>query len=504
MFFGNRLHRFFLLIAIILTALSSACSAIITERTIETESPLEEIQVRSVSEPVLRAIPVETVGIQIGVGSPIPVEVVVSGTWPDLCAQLAQINQQVDGSHIEVELLASPLDSSCPPDYLGLPFGLAIPLNMVEMPEGAYTVSVNGITTTFDWNPTAASPIGDEPSSEALMLAYIGPDGNVWGLRWPGGEPRQLTDDANPSNGSEEAVSYYFPRISTDGMLVAYRRDQGKPIASGYEYQFGLWVYDIARGESRELYNESPAGFAWKPGTHLLAFGKSVSESYFGADRSTVNELANGIWGIDIDSGDVAELVKPERGFALYGPVWSPDGRFLAFDELFSYEGRGRFAMYDFESHEYLAWDEQIGNFAWSPDSMELAYDRLTYTAVGVERIFLKDLLNDREQQFSPDYDTGYAFFPVFSPSGGQIAYLAGLGGPDSQLFTLYVQDLSGGNPKSLGTYESVLDLHWSADSGQLIFSAGPYDRQQLYAVDAVTGESVVLAAGTQPDVAGQ
>ncbi len=121
MFFGNRLHRFFLLIAIILTALSSACSAIITERTIETESPLEEIQVRSVSEPVLRAIPVETVGIQIGVGSPIPVEVVVSGTWPDLCAQLAQINQQVDGSHIEVELLASPLDSSCPPDYLGLP-----------------------------------------------------------------------------------------------------------------------------------------------------------------------------------------------------------------------------------------------------------------------------------------------------------------------------------------------------------------------------------------------
>ncbi len=98
-----------------------------------------------------RQVPVEHVHVEIGQGSPIPVEIFVSGTWPDLCAQLAEIDHSLQDFQFELNLLATPVDTDCPPDYLGLPFRIAIPLNMVEMPEGTYTIIVNGIRSSFDW-----------------------------------------------------------------------------------------------------------------------------------------------------------------------------------------------------------------------------------------------------------------------------------------------------------------------------------------------------------------
>ena len=75
--------------------------------------------------------------VDVGVGSPIPVDAFVSGEWPDLCAQLAQITQRFEGNTFEITLLATAADPACPPDYLGLPFRIAIPINVVQLPEGA-------------------------------------------------------------------------------------------------------------------------------------------------------------------------------------------------------------------------------------------------------------------------------------------------------------------------------------------------------------------------------
>ena len=87
--------------------------------------------------------------VEVGVGSPIPVEVVASGTWPDLCAQIAEVQSEVDGFEIDVTVLAS-TTSPCPPDHLGLPFRYAFPLNVVEMEPGTYTITINGASTTLD------------------------------------------------------------------------------------------------------------------------------------------------------------------------------------------------------------------------------------------------------------------------------------------------------------------------------------------------------------------
>jgi hypothetical protein len=99
----------------------------------------------------LRPLAVEAVTVEVGVGSPIPVEIVASGTWPELCAQLAQTTMRIDGARIEVTLSATSAQPDCPPDYVGLPFRVAVPLNVVELPEGTYTVSVNGVTAEFVW-----------------------------------------------------------------------------------------------------------------------------------------------------------------------------------------------------------------------------------------------------------------------------------------------------------------------------------------------------------------
>jgi NAD(P)-dependent dehydrogenase (short-subunit alcohol dehydrogenase family) len=80
----------------------------------------------------LRLIEIVDVSVDVGQGSPIPVEAIVSGTWPDLCAHLAQVEQRIEDTRFEVSLLASPFDPTCHPNHLGLPFRFAIPLNMVE------------------------------------------------------------------------------------------------------------------------------------------------------------------------------------------------------------------------------------------------------------------------------------------------------------------------------------------------------------------------------------
>jgi hypothetical protein len=230
----------------------------------------------------LQPVQIKDVRVAIGVGSPIPVDVLVSGAWPGLCSQVARIEQRIEGREVEISLLASPDTPDCPPDAVGLPFRIALPLNMVEMRLGAYTVWVNGVEAAFEWNAQPGEVTEEPAGSGAAPVAFIGQDGNVWVLEAPGADPRQVTQDAvSGEPGVEqpsETVMYYFLALSSDGQMVAYRRDAGMPVESGMSYESGLWVSDLATGESRQVLDRTPAMFAWKPGTHLLAYGLGVDE----------------------------------------------------------------------------------------------------------------------------------------------------------------------------------------------------------------------------------
>jgi hypothetical protein len=99
----------------------------------------------------LRPLTVTAATVEVGVGSPIPLEIVASGDWPDPCAQLAQVTSEIQGTDIRITLLATPANPSCPPDNVGVPFRIAVPLNTVELPHGTYNVLVNSTTESFVW-----------------------------------------------------------------------------------------------------------------------------------------------------------------------------------------------------------------------------------------------------------------------------------------------------------------------------------------------------------------
>ncbi len=357
--------------------------------------------------------------------------------------------------------------------------------------------------------PTPTATDSSEPipvENLGLTFAFIGTDGNLWIADASGGPPRQISSDAAPFEAGGEVISYYFPKISFDGRYIAARRDAGAPVSEGVRYEFGLWVYDTETGEARAVFegpDSPPAGFDWKPGTHLLAYGIGPDPNYFTARGEKPDPaLVMGVFAIDLDSGETSTLVEPGNGYSLMQPTWSPDGRFISFDELVYMEGRGPFAFYDFDAQEYVSWGEPLGQYDWSPDGSQIAYDRLSYSAQGTERIFTRPRTGGAEVLVSTGIEQGYAFLPAYSPDGLQIAYLVNPGGPESFQNTLIVQDLATGETRELGSYESVWNLEWSSDGRALVFSAGPYEAQQVHGYDLVSGTVTVLAEGNQPSLA--
>jgi Tol biopolymer transport system component len=261
-------------------------------------------------------------------------------------------------------------------------------------------------------------------------------------------------------------------------------------------------VYDLKTGESVEVFDQTPAGFDWKPGTHLLAYAQPFSEAYFTTRGEVDSSQAKSIMVFDMETNTSSEMVQPEGSFAIYSPSWSPSGRYLAFEEVWNYEGSGYFAYYDFESLTYHSWGEGIGLYDWSADSSQIIYDRMTYTATGEERIYLRNLTGSEEQMISVNLSDGYAFAPAYSPLGDQIAYFVNQGEIDNQVYELHIQHLLGRDIQVVGEFTSAQPLEWSSDGRYLFFSSGMEEAQQISAVSVVDESILLVAHGSFPSVA--
>jgi hypothetical protein len=139
------------LLAWSLALLLNACSPFtIVSSSGEQPTPVTDSITAEETQPNLKPVPIEHVDVQVGVGSPIPVEIVASGDWPDLCSQIAEVKSEMHDFQIDVTILASTVEP-CPPVTQGLPFRFALPLSSPELPDGLYTITVNGTSTTFEW-----------------------------------------------------------------------------------------------------------------------------------------------------------------------------------------------------------------------------------------------------------------------------------------------------------------------------------------------------------------
>ncbi len=141
--------------------LLNACSPL----TIASSSGEQPTPVQS-SDPAstgYQPISIDDVNVEVGVGSPIPVQVIVNGSLPDSCAQVELMQQKQDGSHFTITLSTIPSTAEgCVQDTL--PFRILIPLNIVNLPAGSYTVDVNGSPASFEistGNTTSSLPAAD-------------------------------------------------------------------------------------------------------------------------------------------------------------------------------------------------------------------------------------------------------------------------------------------------------------------------------------------------------
>jgi len=353
-------------------------------------------------------------------------------------------------------------------------------------------------TPTLTFTPTPTP----EPENSSSWIVYTGKDDNIWLLDASTSENIQVTTDAVSMEAAQQsgatAIRYCCALWSSDGQRLAFQRETGVPVQSGFDVTFDLMVYDIPSGLLKPLVsNEQITGFAWQPGTSRVTYGKSIPFEYF-MNPDPSSGLAQGIWTVDSETGETHELVKPERGYTLGSPRWSQDGRFLSFEEVQGMEGRGLFAYYDFGNQKYISWDDIVGSYNWSPDGEQIAYDKIGYVPQGGERIWLQDRQKGGERAFSPQLDPGYSFSPHFSPDGTRLAYLTKLNGPENEAVTVFVQVLPNGEAQELGTFVQASYLSWSPDGSTLLLTAGDYNNRQIMLLNPSTKETSTLAPGSQ------
>ncbi len=153
----------FLSVTLIIILIVSACSPfLITSSSGQPSTPVIE----SASATGYQPVQVNEVQAEVGVGSPIPVLVTVTGTLPDSCAQIELVQQKQVGSSFNITISTIPLNADgCVQD--ALPFEIVIPLNIANLPAGPYSVEVNGSRADFEVN--TANTTSSLPTADSVI-----------------------------------------------------------------------------------------------------------------------------------------------------------------------------------------------------------------------------------------------------------------------------------------------------------------------------------------------
>ena len=146
-----------------LTLILNACSPfVITSASGEQPTPETE----TIPVPSYQPVDVDQVLAEVGMGSPIPVLVTVTGTLPDTCAQLELVQQKQVGSNFEIAISTIPSnEEGCKQDPL--PFKIVMPLNITNLPAGSYSVDVNG--SRADFHVDTANTTSTQPAADSVI-----------------------------------------------------------------------------------------------------------------------------------------------------------------------------------------------------------------------------------------------------------------------------------------------------------------------------------------------
>ncbi len=285
---------------------------------------------------------------------------------------------------------------------------------------------------------------------------------------------------------AEDIYRFQFPSkptISPDGRHIVYEQTIVNKKTDSYETH--LWLAD-ADGQSRRRLTTagtSNTGPVWSPDGRTLAF---VSNRAYGTQA----------WLLSLDGGEARMLTRFRHGISSL--AWSPDGRFIV---GLVPTGAGQAAEVFADEVSAKEADEQISKEHQTWKNGPKRYDWLYYKLDG------GGLQQDRHRHIvTINPATGafaqltcgafHVFEPTVSPDGQHIAFIANRNTLEQQYFggQIYRVPSAGGELELLYDGLKVSYLSYSPDGKQLAFVASNVDHKMLFLIAAEGGEARCLS----------
>ena len=228
------------------------------------------------------------------------------------------------------------------------------------------------------------------------------------------------------------------PAWSPDGAQIAFASERlGSPV---------IMLMNADGSDQRALTESTYASLmpVWSPDGKQIAFAST--RAYEVQQQGERQEVEGGfeIWVMNADGSDPQRITGNPEDQSLY-PVWSPDGKQLAYMEVTDEVRIVLQELADGASATSLtdSVDGRQWTPAWSPDGRQIAFmNQLD----NVADVWLLDVKSGEAVQLSPpDSNDGE---PAWSPSGKEIVFVSDRDGAQG----LYIMSADGQNVRRLTT----------------------------------------------------
>jgi tricorn protease len=221
----------------------------------------------------------------------------------------------------------------------------------------------------------------------------------------------------------------FFPSVSSDGKVIVYEAD------------FGLWKLDVATGKTTEVKIDITTEEKDNQVETIAIESEAEAFDLSPSGKRAVISARNQIYTIATDKGDVSPIAGDLGASRNEAPVWSPDGKRIAF--ISDRTGRQEVFLVDPDGKnlkQITDQDTDKSGLVWTPDSKALGYassDRklMFYgLADGKSRVLASSpLAQPRGLAFSPD--SKWASFAKQDETLRSHVYLVALaGGPERHI----------------------------------------------------------------------
>lgn len=253
----------------------------------------------------------------------------------------------------------------------------------------------------------------------------------------------------------------FNPSWSPDGRMIAF---------SQYDPGTSLQKYSLKSGRIESLLQEDDAynDVKLSPDGSRIVYGSGVR---------------NHLWVRSLQDGS-EHLLTPDHERA-FGPIWSPDGKWIAFN----FQGTLSISIWMVPAEggaaRKLTPDDNLYYcYGFSPDGEKIAlYTRKS----GTYEIWTVDVgTGELKQLTAPPYQKR---FPAWSPDGATVAYAGYDDSCTARFSTIWLMPATGGQARELATLDGLItQLAWSPDGASLLALAG-----RLFLVSAANGRVTPL-----------